>query len=689
MTHRIPVPSATSSSDARQRTTRRLTIAAVLLLAAGLRCWNLTGHGADNIYYAAAVRSMSMSWHAFIYCAFDPAGFLAVDKPPVAFWLQVLCVKLFGYGPLSLHLPQAVLGVAGAGVIYRLTARSAGTAAGIVAALVLALMPVSVAVDRSNLPDAVLVFILILAAGALLRAAESGRRRWLLLWAVLVGLAFNTKMLAAWLVLPAFIAVYLLGGAQWWRARVGQLTVALTLMLIVSLSWVTFVELTPADQRPYVGGTRDNSMLSLALGFNGLQRLGGMTPDADAAPERPHPPVPAGTPHAGRPPFPAPGRPGPGAPPGRGPEFTVTGFSGIPGPLRLFNREMAGHSGWLLPFAVVGMLTTGARVARSGLGTRRDRAALLWTAWLATGAAVFSFSHGVIHTYYLSLLAPAIAGLAGLTVAWLRQRLSNRRPLLPIMTLGATAAWQAFTVTTHTQWEWWLVPMLVVGLLAATALMLIGQRGATAGRPRTYLRTSGLSIGLGTLLICPAIWSATPAVAPTGRMIPIADPLLLTGMRNPERPGTDPFGIEPLVAYLREQRRGERFLLAVPNVHLAAPIIISTGEPVMACGGFRGTDPILTTARLEQYVRDGALRHVMLAKPGPFGGLSAEIQEWVRQRGVRVPAHRWNGGYFTWLRIPRLVMTPPWGPMTEMIRSALRGRDLQLYDCRPGTPTTP
>jgi 4-amino-4-deoxy-L-arabinose transferase-like glycosyltransferase len=250
-------------------------IIGVTLLAAGLRLWRIGQNGFGNSYYAAAVRSMQDDWSNFFFGSFDPAGFITVDKPPVALWVQALSAKVLGYSGLSLLLPQALMGCASVVLVYLLVRRSFGAGAGLLAGLVLAITPISVAVDRDNLPDTALVLVLLLASWGLLRAVETGRLRPLLMSAALVGLGFNVKMLAAFVVLPTFYLVYLLlAQVRWWK-RLRYLAAATVVLALVSLSWSVAVEFTPPEDRPYIGGSKHNSAIELAVGYNGLGRVFG------------------------------------------------------------------------------------------------------------------------------------------------------------------------------------------------------------------------------------------------------------------------------------------------------------------------------------------------------------------------------------------------------------------------------
>ena len=248
----------------------RFALAAVLALAAALDFVRLGQNGWANSYYSAAVRSMLRSWHNFVFASFDPGGLVSVDKPPLALWVEAASAKVFGYSGFAILLPEALAGIAAVWLLYLLVARYFGALAGLLAALALAVSPVSVAINRDNNPDALFVLLLVAAAWAGARAVESGRLRWLVGCAVLVGLAFNTKMLAAAIVVPGLGLAYLVFARTSLKRRVAHLAVAGGVLAVLSASWIVAVDLTPAADRPYVGSTTDNSALSLALGYNGL-----------------------------------------------------------------------------------------------------------------------------------------------------------------------------------------------------------------------------------------------------------------------------------------------------------------------------------------------------------------------------------------------------------------------------------
>src|ERR671932_470990 len=249
-----------------------LALAAILILSAFLNLFRLTSEGYANEYYSAAVKNMLTSWHNFFFVSFD-SGFVSVDKPPLGLWIQAASAYLFGFHGWALLLPQALAGILSVALLYHLVSRAFGSVAGLIAALVLAVTPVAVGVERTNNSDGLLVLTVLTGTWAVIQATETGRVRWLLLGAAIVGLGFNIKMLEAYLVLPALYLLYFLAApVSWWR-RFIHLGAATALLLVVSLSWAIAVDMTPADQRPYVGSSENNSALNLAFGYNGATRL--------------------------------------------------------------------------------------------------------------------------------------------------------------------------------------------------------------------------------------------------------------------------------------------------------------------------------------------------------------------------------------------------------------------------------
>jgi 4-amino-4-deoxy-L-arabinose transferase-like glycosyltransferase len=489
MSSSVSLPSRLISARVRTRSraavSRHPELLVLLGLAAVLNLWGLSVNGFANEYYSAAVRSMSTSWHAFLYGSFDRGGVMTVDKPPLALWVQALSVRAFGFNAWSMLVPQALMGVATAGLTYDLTRRCFGRLAGFVAGLVLVLTPITVAVSRHNNPDALLVLCCTAALWCLVRGLRDGRTRWLVASGACVGLGFEAKMAAALMVVPAIAAAWLWIAPRGRLHAVRQLLAGTAAMVVVGGAWPLLVALTPAADRPWISGTADNSIWSLIMGYNGLGRIFGQA-----------------------------GGPGGGAGPGAGGAGGVGGlFGGEPGPLRLLNSSLGGQGGWLLGFAAVAGIGL--------LAMTRLRRADARTGWLiavggafAVTALAFSQAEGIFHPYYVSLLAPFAAALVGAGAGLICTGDRAARVLGPLAIAGGVATEIAVLHDDPGQFPW-LPAVLVVGGLAASIAL-----GAGAGGAR--VRRTALAAALGLLLLAPATWAlqtlghATSGTFPSG-----------------------------------------------------------------------------------------------------------------------------------------------------------------------------
>lgn len=654
----------------------------ILILALAVRLWGLEQNGWGAEYYSAAVRSMAINWHNFFYLAFDPVGFISIDKPPGALWPQVASVKLFGFHPLSLLMPQVLEGVASVGLLYHLVRRRFSAMSALLAALFFAITPIWVAVNRTNNTDSCLLLVLLLAAWALIKASEEGSRSLLLLSMALVGLAFNVKMLAAFILLPAFFMTYFLGVNHRWQRRLFDLALATLFLTAYSLPWVLTVEFTPTEQRPYVGGSRQNSMLDLIVGHNALSRFRsinkspstGAGSGADPQSERK---VSRST--AGR-----------VAEPDRSKSIAVSRLfvRSPPGPLRLMSGQLAAQTAWLLPLALMGLIIGGLK-DRSLDPLDPGRLTLLfWLCWIIIYGVVYSSLGGIFHFYYLSTLAPALAALAGIGTASLwsiyRQRHSSAL-LLPISLL-VTSAWQIYIQAGALGWTFeaptaqlgnWQHRLCIViaggTLLSAIGLLIAFIRGAT-DRAIHFLAESSLALGVGALLTLPFAWTLSSVLIPVNGILPSADLYRLISAYNDDETLSRGISvryeeIEQLTSFLKANRRDERYLLVSSSSHLAAPIIIRTGEAVMARGGYSGMDPAVNPEILARMLIDKQIRFVMLGDVSLSSRIMGAnvagkpVNDWVREKGKIVDPRLW--------------------------RSARSRSKMELYDLRPEITLAP
>jgi 4-amino-4-deoxy-L-arabinose transferase-like glycosyltransferase len=669
-------------------TWNRAALSGILLVSGFLGFFSAWNEGYGNPFYAAGVKSMLTSWHNFFFASFDPGGYVTIDKPPVALWLQALSAWIFGFKGWSLILPQALAAMISVALVYYLVKRGFGKTAGLLAALAMALTPIVAAVSRTNELDMILVMVVLFAAWALLMAAERGSFKLLLVSVALVGLGFNVKMLEAFMVLPACYLVYLLAPSLKFGKKLLHLLCATVLLLVVSLSWVTVVDLTPAAQRPYVDNSTTNSELELAIGYNGLQRVlprnlsraqnsgsrgqaeqrqatgFGQTPEDGAATQfHPGADVSGGTRLLT-------GDRRPGGMTG------AAGEGGSPSIFRIFNKQLAGQIIWLFPLALLGLLAAALRLRRDavdGLVARRQQL-WFWGLWIAPMLAYFSIS-GNFRQYYMVMLAPGLAALVGLgaVALWTSYTEKGWQGYLLPSALVANAALQACMLLRYPGWDNWLLPV-AAGLTGASAAVLILMKLNNKEHYQSIAKWA-VTVGIAALIVSPAVWSITPIIYGTQVSMPYAGPELL-GSRSENRVQSSGSLNANLVAFLVSHNSTEKFLVAVPNASLAEPIILATGKPVMAVGGFSGRDDILTVAKLRQMVKDGEIRYFMLTgttglrNGARIGGLTAgrgangrtgdvraefgfgpgmmgtqnTIDNWVKEHGVAVPSSDWSGG---------------------------------------------
>ncbi|HTU79538.1 MAG TPA: glycosyltransferase family 39 protein [Solirubrobacteraceae bacterium] len=626
----------------------------VLAVSAVLNLHRLSQNGYANVFYSAGVQSMLRSLHNFLFASFDPGGLITVDKPPLALWVQVASAKLFGFSALSLLAPEAIAGVLSVALLYVVLVKRLGLIAALAGSAALAVFPSFVAVSRDNGVDPLLLLLMTCAGAAALRACESGRWRTLLGCAVLVGLAFNTKTLAAYLIVPGIALGYLVCAPGSLRRRSVQLLGAGALMLVVSFAWITFVDATPASKRPYVGSSKDNSELGLTFGYNGLGRVEGQEGGPDSVIVHPGGYVPvaqerrsdaisaalraSGQWHA----IPAAAGVTPPKPEPAGPPIAVSGrekepipFGPSPKPLRLFGKGLGDQAGWMLPFALFGLLALAAlvlpeRLARSRrrepqaeaparrgrigerrrqwlAGAQRDpRLALLlvFGGWFLAEAAVLSVSKGIIHPYYVSGLAPATGAMAGAGAGAFVKLAHGRRRLwglaLAACALAATLAVQV--VLMHREhWMLWFVPLLVAGAALAMLVLVLVRRLAA---PAVFLIVA-------LLLVTPGAYAATTWLAPVEGTFAAAGPKAF--------PGPGGYGVDArdlainraLVDWVSTHRPGSRWEVLTVASTTAAPMLLM-GLKAASLGGYSGTDQAVDAKRLARLVARGEARYVLL-----------------------------------------------------------------------------
>ncbi|MEZ4554009.1 MAG: glycosyltransferase family 39 protein [Dehalococcoidia bacterium] len=589
-----------------------LPLFSVTLVAILLNAWGLSRAGYGNTYYAAAARSMTMSWENFFFGAFDPGGFITVDKPPAFLWVDALSARIFGYSTWSILLPSAVAGAASVALLWFLVRRYFGPAAATIAGLVLALTPISVAVNRLNLPEPFLILALVGAAAAVLRSLDSPRWwAWVATAGALVGLAFNTKMLVGWMPGPAFVVAIVLGVAgSWrlsWRAWLPRVALLGVVTFLVSASWLVAVDLWPASQRPYIGGSTDNTVQDLVLGYNGIDRVEGTDqgfgnrPASAGAPSSNQFRGPTAGGGAG----PAPG----GAQPGgaNGPGGII---AGQPGPFRMFDASNGGQIAWFLPFAGLGALLAFWTWRRDRL---RRAQVVLWLGWVLTFGVIFSYAEGIYHSYYTSAMAPGVAALTGIGAVAATSRLRRDRwwlIVVPAALVVATLAVELKVAGRVPDFYGWVRPYAV--LLAAAGLVALA---ACVWRRRPPM--FGLAVSLAGLLLLPAAWSLSEtANASLNASLPQAGPRGGVAGRTFGSAAFDD-GAAQLAQWLEANADpAARWQLVTTSSQNGSTLIAQYSISVMAIGGFSGRDNAIDVEAFADLVATGDVRYVLATQQG-------------------------------------------------------------------------
>jgi 4-amino-4-deoxy-L-arabinose transferase-like glycosyltransferase len=642
----------------------RPALLALLVATAALYLWDLSASGWANSFYSAAVEAGSKSWKAMFFGSFDSSNFITVDKPPASLWVMDISARLFGVNSWSILVPQALEGVGAVALLYATVRRRFSPAAGLVAGAVLATTPVATLMFRFNNPDALLVLLLVGAAYALTRALESASGRWLMLAGALVGLGFITKMLQAFVILPGFALVYLCYAPTSVGRRVRQLLAAGLALVVAAGWWVAAVMLTPAAARPYIGGSTDNSILSLAFGYNGLGRLTGNETGSVG------------------------GGGGGGGAAGGGSMWGATGIT------RLFGSDMGTQISWLIPAALILAVATWWAVRRASDKAGQRAQVLIWGSWLVVTGLVFSFGQGIIHPYYTVALAPAVGALVGIgavTLWRLRDELWAR--VVSAVALIVTVWWADELLRRTPAWHPWLrAVVLVVGVLTAAALLV--RPGELAKR----LPRAGAVLVIGVIvaaLAAPAAYSLSTATTAHDGAIPSAGPAVTQGgpggggfgraraggFGGFAGPGAGFGGTNPalgtgaaaggapgfggnagaggfggfagggqrqkggglldagsvstaLASALEADASSYRWVAAAVGAENASGYQLATSEPVMAIGGFNGTDPAPSLTQFARYVDEGDIHYFIvgggLGGPGAGGsGAASQITRWV------------------------------------------------------------
>ncbi|RKT53944.1 ArnT family glycosyltransferase [Saccharothrix australiensis] len=574
-----PAPRAT-----RGRTTPALVV--LLVGTAALYLWNITDSGWGNSYYAAATQAGAQSWTAWLFGGLDAGGVITVDKPPAALWVSGLFARVLGFSSWTALAPQAIEGVLAVWLLYATVKRTSGAVAGLLAGTALALTPVAVLVFRFNLPDALLVLLMVAGAYCTVRALERASWRWLALAGVAVGFAFLAKMGQAFQVLPAFAVAYLVAAPTTLGKRVLHLLGA-GVAVVASAGWfIALVELWPAGSRPYIGGSGSDSLWQLAVGYNGLGRLFGG------------------------------GRGGVAAGDGNG----NIAFGGDAGIGRLFGASMGAEISWLLPAALVG-LGAGLWFTRRAPRTDRTRAALLmWGLWVVVNGVVFSLMSGITHPYYTVAVAPGVAAIVAIAgrEMWRGRAHAPVRVALAVL-VAAAGFWGCALLVRYPDWLpalRWVVAALTV--VVATAIALGAKRTAV--------------LAVGTALASSAAFGVATAGTAHGGSIPLSGPAADTADQGSGDGAVVAGGPEHTPREVVDLLRATTgtWAAATVSAQAASTLSLASGKAVIGIGGWSGGDPAPTLEEFQRYVRDGRVGYFVVGpQVGPGGNRSNDIADWV------------------------------------------------------------
>jgi 4-amino-4-deoxy-L-arabinose transferase-like glycosyltransferase len=589
---------------------------AIAVLAAWLRVVSLDGTR-TNPYYDAAVRTMSLSLHNFLYGVFTPGGQLAIDKPPVDLWFQVASVKLFGFSPESLILPQALAASIACALLFDLVRRAFGTGAGVAAGVALAVLPISVVTSRSDTMDSLMMALMVLAAWLVVRAAQTGRARWLYLAAIVMGIDFEVKLFEALVVLPALGLLFWIAMPERRVRRLEQSALAIVVFVAVALSWPVFVSLTPAASRPFPIGSTNGSVWNSIFVFNGVDRI---------SPAKPQPLAPIHARSHGR---------------HRRRHHRLAALHRFhrpdarraPSGVARFLENRGGNYGARVGVELVAALLFGVLAAMASLafGLRRPpppagarlgiALAVAVAAWIVPGIVLWS-SVQQLHARYLESVTPAIAAAAGIGIAAL-VRLASLRVAGTVLLAGALAGSAAFAV--HRAALGGLTTLVVLASVAAVAL------AAAAGRGRSLRMLGPVACALAIAAVLAAPLHTSLAV-------------VRNHASDSGFPGALPQStVDRLSAYLRRHQHHARYELAVSSWASAGQIVVHDARPVLALTSV-ARKPLVTIRELRSLVKAHELRYVLITghcgttPPSHLPRCPATVA-WVRRHAVDV-THR-------------------------------------------------
>ena len=629
-------------------TKEKFGICLILILSAVLNFTNIGIEGFANTYYSAGVKSMMMSLKNFFFVSSDPSGFVTIDKPPIGFWLQTISAKIFGFSGWSVIFPQALAGVISVWIIYYIVKRSFGSLAGLVAALCLAVTPIFVAASRNNTIDNLLVLSSLLACWAISIAAERGKFKYLILSLLIVGIGFNIKMVEAYMVAPAIFTTYFFSSALYYKIKIKHLIIGSMVLLVVSLSWAIIVDLVPANNRPFIGSSTNNSVMELIIGHNGIQRLGIGSRNFNRGNRQQEElknqiDMSKSKQSIGR---------------SSSSQYEM-GDNPQPGIRRLFYyNNLSDQISWFLPFALIGLIAvTIEENFKLPFDNKRRLSLLLWFMWLLTEFIYFSFSKNISHTYYLTTMAPSVAALTGIGLAAMWKLYNEERWerwILPLAFIinGFIEIFIVYYNYNYNKSNGYKITLIITGILcigASIALVInnmIRRNGYKEKKSARKLNIVLASIAFIGILTVPTVWSFAAIFYPMNASSPATGLDLAFNIQSKNFNNNKNL---KLIQFLIKHRGNEKYLAVVPSaMTYASDLILKTGEPVMSLGGFAGSDKIITLEQFKQLVVKGAVRYAVVSDGGRMGvgpmgsNTNNDIMSWIKINGNLVSDSEWK-----------------------------------------------
>ncbi len=605
----------------------------IILLSILLNFLFLYKEGYGNLYYAAAIKSMLTSFKNFFFVSFDSAGFVTVDKPPLGLWIQAIFVLIFGFSGFSMIFPQAIAGVLSVIFLYILIKNIFDKRTGLLSAFILTITPMIVALSRNNTMDMLVVLSIILASWFFFKSIQNKSFKYLILTFVLIALGFNIKMLLAFTILPAIGITWLLSRHIPFKKRFVQISIGILVLFVISFSWIFIIDLYPEQERPYIGSTKNNSAIELAISHNGLLRI--LSPVSKA--KRKFLKTSTFSFYS----F------GPGGPP------AVINEAGKPGILRFFNKQIAGQISWFFSVLLLGLIFSVFKIIKNKhiVSDIKQLSILYWFLWLIPYFFFLSYTNGIFHIHYVVVLAPSIAALIGIFFIQLWDSYNSEEKIgfLFPAAVFLTGLLHFYIINLYDiiPKQYGLIILIITSIITIILILKKLSVNYIVKTPNIFLYLPVIII----LSVSPFYWACTPLIYGGNIALPYASPDLdrdpAKGSSFISKTGTFDPDLKIMYDFLINNNDKEEFLVATPSSYAYGVSLIlyqeNKNNPVMTIGGFTGGDPILNLNDLKNYIDDGKVRFFFvpttLGDPNKKGNI--QLYYWIIEHGKKIDKKLW------------------------------------------------